>query len=110
MPRNEFGMQLDRNGYCGSLLFGHDAHWCYLCGRHCRTERHEIFGGANRQKSKELGLWVHLCEECHRTGERAVHRNGEVSRSLKQKAQLIAQEFYHFTVEIFRDKFGKSYL
>lgn len=110
MAKNEFGLQLDRNGYSGSLLFGHGPCWCFLCGEHRHTERHEIFGGANRQKSKELGLWVYLCEECHRTGEQAVHRDAEVSRSLKQKAQTIAQEFYRWTVEIFRERFGKSYL
>ncbi len=110
MPKNEFGRPLDRNGYYGSLLFGHGPNWCYLCGGHKHTERHEIFGGVNRQKSKELGLWVNLCEECHRTGKWAAHRNAEVSHSLKQKAQYIAQEFYHWSVEIFREKFGKSYL
>jgi hypothetical protein len=110
MPKNQFGQPLDRNGYSASLLFGHGPNQCYLCRQYGHAERHEVFGSANRQKSKELGLWVHLCEECHRTGERAVHRVGTVSRSLKREAQMAAQSFYGWTADKFREQFGKSYL
>jgi hypothetical protein len=37
---------------------------CFLCG--CQaTDRHHIFGGANRPKSEKDGLVVMLCRKCH---------------------------------------------
>ena len=37
---------------------------CYYCGTPY-AERHEIYGGPNRQKSIEMGFQVDLCHECH---------------------------------------------
>ena len=38
--------------------------FCYYCGTPS-AERHEIFGGANRQTSIVHGFQVDLCRECH---------------------------------------------
>ncbi len=38
---------------------------CAICGEPY-AERHELFGGANRQTSIELGFQVDLCRSCHR--------------------------------------------
>ncbi len=38
--------------------------FCYYCGTPY-AERHEIYGGPNRQKSIEMGFQVDLCHKCH---------------------------------------------
>ncbi len=37
---------------------------CYYCGTY-GAERHEVYGGPNRQASIELGFQVDLCPACH---------------------------------------------
>lgn len=37
---------------------------CYYCGTYS-AERHEVYGGPNRQKSIEMGFQVDLCPNCH---------------------------------------------
>lgn len=99
---------MDSNGYIPSILQA-DTDVCYLCGRsHEKLDRHEVYGGALRQKSKRLGLWVTLCHStCHLNG---VHRHGDIALWLKEKAQKEAMEYYGWTVEDFRKEFYKSYI
>lgn len=40
---------------------------CFICGKTGYTERHHIYGSANRKYSEQYGLTVYLCPECHRT-------------------------------------------
>lgn len=100
-------MTMDRNGYNDSIL-QHDLSFCYVCGRSCeKLDRHEIFGGANRQKSKEYGLWVMLCHNsCHLNG---VHAFPDKYRYLKVKAQRMAMNQYGWTKEDFIRIFGRNY-
>lgn len=99
---------MDRNGYNPSILQD-DLSCCYVCGRTCeKLDRHEIYGGANREKSKRLGLWVMLCHEsCHLNGVHAFPRSYEY---LKQKAQRIAMKRYGWTKEDFIQEIGRSYI
>lgn len=86
---------------------------CFLCrrNRHAgRLEVHHIFGAAMRSKSDALGLTVTLCEQCHRTGEFAVHRNAQTMLYLHRYGQKRAMEENGWTAEEFRLKFGKNYL
>lgn len=80
------------------------------------VERHHIFGGANRNKSTEDGLWMPLTKE-HHTGKMSVHMNKE----MKVMSQIIGQLAYekHLVAggisekaarEKFRSRYGKSYL
>ena len=88
-----------RNGYAESIMVS-DTGVCALCGQregYCafpspnggekrqmyfnKLDRHEPWGGANRQKSKALGLWVTLCRECHEETHRVlICRNGSRPR------------------------------
>lgn len=111
MPKNEYGAPLDRNGYAPSIVqFQMD--WCWQCGKIFPTllERHEVYGASNRSKSKRLGLWVHLCSECHRTSKKAVHACVESATFLKQAGQKAAMVEYGWSKEDFIEKFGKNYL
>lgn len=100
--------KLDRNGYAPSLLDKAE-NTCYLCGRTSgKLDRHEVFNGAYRQKSKKLGLWCSLCHiECHLNG---VHNNAKIMRRLKQQAQKAAMKEYDWTIDEFREHFSKNYL
>lgn len=87
---------------------------CFLCGRNGngdRLERHHIFGGSRRKLSEKYGLTVDLCgDRCHRNGEYAVHRNKNTAAYLHRYGQEKAMREQNWTVEQFREMFGKSYL
>lgn len=110
--RNEYGVKLDRNGYAPSILQG-DMESCIRCGRNGYTDhldRHEVFGGAMRQKSKELGLWVLLCHtRCHE-GKNGVHRDHDYNLALRRTAQRFAMDKYGWSVYEFRARFRNNYL
>lgn len=113
MKKNEYGAPLDRNGYAPSIIPGHGEYRCKMCGRNGSRDplnRHEVFGGAYRDKSKRLGLWVHLCHDrCHQ-GADGVHSNADKANQLKAEAQRYAMEEYGLTVQEFRLEFGKNYI
>lgn len=59
---------------------------CAICGKR-GAERHELFGGANRQTSIRQGFQVDLCREHHRAFHK---RDGEYAifaDALRAKAQ-----------------------
>lgn len=106
---------MDKNGYAPSIM--QDTvfeSFCYLCGANGaldKLDRHEIFEGPNREKSKRLGLWVLLCNhECHIFGPMAAHNNASTALRLKQEAQRRAMEAYGWSTEDFIREFGKNYL
>lgn len=113
MAVNEFGAKLDRNGYAPSIIGGHDAHTCWRCGRNGyrdHLDRHEVFGGGLREKSKKYGLWVHLCHErCHQ-GQNGVHRVPLFAAELKACAQEAAMRVYGWDIEGFRRRFRNNYI
>ena len=91
--------------------FGHS---CFLCGKNGaqdRLERHHVYGGANRGKSEEDGLWVWLCgNECHRNGKDAAHRNRDTMDRLHRAGELAYLETYNKTKEDFSSRYGRNYL
>ena len=101
---NEYGTELDLNGYAPSIMDSGDCcYWCKRCGQ---LVRHEIYHGAYRSKSKELGLWVHLCPSCHM---RLHGQDAQIDRSLKIIGQQRAEAYYGWTAQKFRQRFGKNY-
>lgn len=106
--KNEYGVELDRNGYAPSILQD-DLSFCYRCGRSDRKlDRHEVFGAANRGKSKSLGLWVMLCHDaCHLNG---VHKDASEALRLKRKAQRVAMRHYGWNEEDFIEIIGRNYV
>ncbi len=87
---------------------------CWLCGRNGSVDpldKHHIFGASNRKKSDKYGLVVYLCgNRCHRNGEYAVHRNKETMELLHRYGQHKAMNEQGWTVDEFRQRFGKSYI
>lgn len=106
--KNEFGAELDRNGYAPSILG--DFNFCAICYRGDRPlQRHEVFhndmGGLCRKRSKRYGLWVSICDECHRQ----LHKNPSSNLRIKGWAERQARLVYGWSEDDFRRKFGKSY-
>lgn len=106
--KNEYGVQLDRNGYAPSIVT-FDTERCFLCeAQDEKLDRHECFGGAMRDKSKQLGLWVPLCHtRCHLYG---VHQRSDTRLQCQQAAQKAAMQQYEWNTEDFIREFGKNYL
>ena len=102
-------MKLDRNGYAPSIL--QDGDYCFLCGRMDRKlDRHEVFGGAYRDKSKMDGLWMLLCHEpCHE-GPHGVHGDRPTRDYIRAYAQGKAMELYGWSTRDFIMRYGKNYL
>ena len=62
---------------------------CFLCGRYAYTERHHIFGAANRKLSEQDGLVVDLCHDCHNRPPNGVHFNKERMDALRRYGQTV---------------------
>lgn len=102
-------MSCRSNGYAPSIL--QNSECCFLCGRRDRKlDRHEVFNGAFRTKSKGDGLWVLLCHTpCHE-GPDGVHGRRELREDLRAYAQGKAMEVYGWDTEEFIRRYGKNYL
>lgn len=88
---------------------------CFLCGCNCstcgrRAERHHIYGGANRPLSEKYGLVVVLCHQCHNEPPYGVHHNKESMQFLHEYGQRKAMQEQGWTVDEFRQVFGRSYI
>lgn len=103
--RNEYGTKLDKNGYAPTLFPCEDG-TCYHCRNTWLTVRHEIFGGALRSKSKQFGLWLNVCPQCHA----AIHNSGERQDYYHRLGQHRAMAEYGWTVPEFRRRFYKNYI
>ena len=104
---------MDRNGYNNSILQD-DLETCYFWpSPDCtggKLDRHEVFGGPLRQKSKRMGLWVSICHcGCH-LGPSGVHENKAKREALQRAAQFKAMKVYGWSVEDWRKEFYKSYI
>lgn len=94
-----------------TIIKGDKKDRCFLCGRSDWIETHHIFNGtANRKKSEKYGLTVHLCHWCHNEPPHGVHYNQEADTRLKQIGQKAAMDEYGWTIDDFREIFGKNYL
>ena len=74
---------------------------CFICRKNV-IDKHEIFGGINRQKSKAFGLVVALCREHHEEA----HKHGSLDMYLKQVGQKAFEEKYQMN---FLNVFGVNY-
>ena len=92
------------NGYIPSIVQA--AEECYICHRQGALARHEPLDGiGRRQKSKALGLWIHLCPAHHRMS----HEDRELQDMLRADCQRAAMRKYGWTTEQFIKEFGRNY-
>lgn len=60
---------------------------CYRCGAYGQTEKHHIFGGANRRLSETDGEWLFLCRKCHNLPPDGAHLNKQTMEWLHKVGQ-----------------------
>ena len=61
---------------------------CWVCGSIHQIAKHEIFGGANREKSKFYGLVLPLCYLHHNGSNAGIHYD----QQLNARAQVAGQK------------------
>lgn len=87
---------------------------CIECGkRNCNINLHEIFYGTGKRKlSIKYGLVIPLCDDkCHdQVNSRGIHFDVVMRDKWHKIGQQKAMEHYDWSIEDFRDVFGKSYL
>ena len=90
---------------------------CSMCGRYEYTERHHIFGGANRKFSEQDGLVVDLCHKCHNEPPNGVHFNKKRMEYLhkygQNKWEILAMRNGMTEADArqaFMKRYGRSYL
>ena len=98
-----------RKNHLNSIIVRDTIGQCFICQKRGYTERHHIYGSANRKYSEQYGLTVYLCPECHRTSEIAAHRNKEVRTTLQRIGQRTFEKNFG-SREDFEKLFGKNYL
>jgi hypothetical protein len=106
MKTNEFGDHLDSTGYGPQVIPWPDDR-CFVCGRMDRPlQRHEVFHGAYRTKSKAYGCWILICDYCHTK----IHKQDDLTeRKLKIIMQHKAMQKYGWSIDRWREVFGKNY-
>jgi hypothetical protein len=81
---------------------------CYVTGSTYNLHRHHIYGGSNRKKSEQNGLWVWLRADWHNMSDYGVHFNKKLDTELKQLGQSKFEETP--PREKFMSLIGRSYL
>ena len=81
---------------------------CVICGNNA-TERHHVFGGANRKLSERYDLVIWVCAECHR-GTHGIH--GKYGKARAERVKRWGQEKFEIENpgESFLKIFGRNYL
>lgn len=76
---------------------------CFICNKKVKLDKHEAFGGRNRQKSIKWQLIYYLCRECHATVD--------LDRDKRQYLHDYAREKFikKYSEEKFLNEFGKTY-
>lgn len=74
------------------------------------SHRHEIFGGANRQKSIKDGLVIYLTPAMHNMSDEGIHFNKDFMQYAHEQGQIAWQNHYNKTKEDFIREYGKSYI
>lgn len=78
---------------------------CFVCKRTFKKlDKHEAFGGSNRQKSIEHGLVYYLCRECH--------QKADLDKNTRQMLHDFAREEFikRYNEKKFLKEFGKNYI
>ena len=74
----------------------------YFIERFQGSERHEVFGAANRKKSIEDGLIVYLTPRHHRDNNFGIHADAKYRLEVQRIAQRTWMEHYNKTEDDMR--------
>ena len=77
---------------------------CYICHKRKKDDLHELFPGANRRKSMELGIVIPICRICQEEWK----INEEMRKNFQNEGK---QKFYKlYSKEKFLEEFKKNYI
>ncbi len=98
--------KLERNR---ESLFTDDMTKCIICGK-CPINKHEIFGGRNRQNSIKYKLVIPLCtcEHHDQVNQRGIHFDKNLKKEWHKKGQVMFNKTYPDLD--FEDIFKRNYL
>lgn len=84
---------------------------CFFCGKPSDCEHHFLFGNGIRPLADEDGIKVPICNTCHTLGSVTgrIHDNPMAEKLSKMLGQAIWEKNYGDR-EVFRKRYGKSYL
>ena len=93
--------KLEDNRYS---ILQEDTTKCFLCERKLELDKHEAFGGSNRQKSMQWGLVYYLCRKCH--------SKADLEKMTRQFLHDYARKIFieKYSEDKFLKEFGKNYL
>lgn len=77
---------------------------CFICRKKLKLDKHEAFGGSNRQKSMQWGMIYYLCREDHSKAD--LDKNTRTYLHNFARAKFIKE----YSEEQFLKEFGKNYL
>lgn len=84
---------------------------CYRTGSTYGLECHHVYGGnPNRKLSEKYGLKIWLRADYHRDTPHCIHKDKEFREKVQHDVQLIAMEHYGWSVDDFRQIFGRSFI
>ena len=84
-----------------------DLFHCFVCGTTENIHIHEVFGGANRSKSKEDGMCIPLCGHHHNLSNAGIHFNKTLDEYVKKQAEKVWIETYADDEETKQEKISK---
>lgn len=77
---------------------------CFICNKQLELDKHEAFGGRNRQKSMIWQLVYYLCRKCH--------SKADLDKDTRQRLHDYARNKFieKYSEELFLKEFGKKYI
>lgn len=95
--------------------------FCIFCGKPTQTEHHLLFGIGIRELAEEDGIKIPVCDAEHNMagGTRQIHDNSVAEKLSKIAGQLAWEKEYYRSLygneddparEVFRERYGRSYL
>jgi len=90
-----------------SIIQHKDDTACFLCGSRINLHKHHVWHGTGNRKIAEAdGLYLRLCEPCHRN----LHDKGTHDKDLMEIGEKAYLDHYNATVEDFIRRYGKNVL
>ena len=84
---------------------------CYISQSTTRLHKHHVYGGYGvRNLSEKYGLWIWLRADWHIQTPYAIHNNKPLRERIQREVQEIAMKHYGWSVDDFRQIFGRSFL
>lgn len=83
---------------------------CYITGSTFGLHDHHVYGGSYHNASERYGLKIWLRADWHVGTNYCIHKDKHLRERIQREVQLKAMEIYHWTLEDWIEKIGRSFL